>query len=162
LLPSLSFVLRLPAAFAGVYGAFSHSDFSAGGTNPSKQHHPRVYVAKSGFMRQVMDDLRPVEEFCSVYRPLLHWHKGVTNRFLGEEVDLGAPGSPPSMACYWMCFPASSSICLGRIYGNGFNPALVPLVVVEQVRWILVQAGVGFNERYNLNAYAAQYTHVGF
>jgi hypothetical protein len=117
-----------------------------------------VYVAKNGFMRQVMDDLRPVEEFCSVYRPLLHWQKGVTNRFLGEEVDLGAPGSPPSMACYWMCFPASSSICLGRIYGNGFNPALLPLVVVEQVRWIWFRLGLGSNRPWFKRAlYAAQY-----
>eukprot|EP00514_Thraustochytrium_sp_LLF1b_P009388 CAMPEP_0184551960 /NCGR_PEP_ID=MMETSP0199_2-20130426/27246_1 /TAXON_ID=1112570 /ORGANISM="Thraustochytrium sp., Strain LLF1b" /LENGTH=756 /DNA_ID=CAMNT_0026947305 /DNA_START=20 /DNA_END=2290 /DNA_ORIENTATION=+ len=111
-----------------IYDGFSSSDFP-----DTFLRHAKCYVPKKGYMRQVMDDLKPIEEYCSVYRPLLHWRRGVANRFLGQDIDLASPGSPPSMVCYWMTFPASSKMCVAIIYGKGFRWGYLPLAIVEQV-----------------------------
>ncbi|GBG31149.1 Hypothetical Protein FCC1311_073702 [Hondaea fermentalgiana] len=121
--------LLLHTAFSGVYGSFSHSDFPA-----QTSYFPKIYVEKTGYFRQLVMDCRPVEEFCSVYRPLLHWQRGVQNRFLGDAVDLSAPGSPPSMMCYWLSSPASALMAQKYlVYGIVDIPVfLLPLAIVEQ------------------------------
>jgi len=118
----------LQTGFAGVYGSFSHSDFP-----PRPSYFPKIYVEQAGYFRQVVNDCRPVEEFCSVFRPLLHWQRGVKNRFLGDEVDLAAPGSPPSFMCYFLMTPASSKIAHSwLVYGQFFPLHLILLALVEQ------------------------------
>lgn len=125
---AINIALLLHTAFSGVYGAFSHSDYPSRNT-----YFPKIYVEKTGFFRQLITDCRPVEEFCSVYRPLLHWQRGIQNRFLGDAVDLAAPGAPPSMLCYWLASPASSKIAQNYlIYGTKFHLHLLPLAVLEQ------------------------------
>ena len=114
--------------YSGVFGSFSHSDFPRTSLSPA----PRCYVGiKANLLRQTLEDCRAVEEFCSVFRPILHWQIPVDHRFLGDKIDLASPGSPPSMACYWFSFPASSVFQTQLVYGNLFW-WLIPIILLEQ------------------------------
>lgn len=129
----INILLLLPTAFSGVYGGFSHSDFPA-----ATSYFPKVYLTKHSFLRQIVADCRPVEEFCSVYRPLLHWQRGVKNRFLGDYVDLAAPGAPPGWLCFFMASPASALMSQGyAVFGARFQWWLLPLGAVEQLLALL-------------------------
>jgi len=129
--------LLLETAFSGVYASFSHSDFPSY-ADSSPTYVPKIYVERRGFFRQVVTDCRAVEEFCSVYRPLLHWQRGVKNRFLGDAIDLGSPGSPPSMLCYFMASPVSGKIAQAVfVYGEYGSLVLLPLAAVEQLLGLL-------------------------
>ncbi len=129
----VNIISLIPSATAGVYEAFSHSDFPSQGF----RHFAKVYVPKDGFLRQVVEDLGPVEEYCSVYRPILHWQQGTKKRFLGNEIDLCAPGAPPGLVCYFLCTPASAAITIAAVYGEEFKFHLLPLALVEQIVAIL-------------------------
>ena len=119
--------------YSGVFGSFSHSDFPRISLSPA----PLCYVSSAPtLLRQTLEDCRAVEEFCSVFRPILHWQIPVDHRFLGDKIDLASPGSPPSMACYWFSFPASSVFQTQYVYGNLFW-WLIPIIMVEQFVAIL-------------------------
>ncbi|GBG33049.1 Hypothetical Protein FCC1311_092732 [Hondaea fermentalgiana] len=120
----------MQSAYAGVYDGFSHSDFPA---VPSIR--PVVYVAKEAqHFKQILGDCRAVEEYCSVFRPILHWQQGVNKRFLGDAIDLAAPGSPPSFLSYCLATPATSRIAVRyAVYGGLFRFWLLPLAFVEQM-----------------------------
>ena len=126
---SINVFCLFQTTYSGVFSRFSHSDF------PRRSYTlaPRCYVTNytSSYLRQIIEDCRPLEEFCSVFRPLIHWQKEVDHVFLGDDIDLGAPGSPPSMACYWFSFPASAVVQTQAVYGS-YYWWLVPVAAVEQ------------------------------
>lgn len=121
----------LQPAYTGIYGAFDHSDFPSAPTS-----FPKIYIAEEAqHFRQLLSDCSPVEEFCSVFRPLLHWQRGIHNRFLGDQIDLMAPGSPSSVLSLCLTKPATSRFVVGyTVYGDTFLRLwLLPLVIAEQL-----------------------------